>query len=70
MNPQVYRLRSGRPNHYTIAPVIYSLVTDDGSNVLKVRELLRSDFAYQNDEDECDVTEASDSELLGRRDNC
>ena len=48
---------------------IYSLTTDNESNVLKVWELMRSDFALpenfpdQSDEDECDVTEASDSEL-------
>ena len=48
---------------------IYSLTTDSGSKVLKVGELMRSDFALpknfadRNDEDECDVTEASDSEL-------
>ena len=48
---------------------IYSLTTDNGSNVLKVRELMRSNFALpknfadRNLEDECDVAEASDSKL-------
>ena len=53
---------------------IYSLITDNGSNILKVGELMRSDFslpenfASLNDKDECEVTETSiyttsDSEL-------
>ena len=48
---------------------IYSLTTDNESDVLKVGELMRSDlalpenFANQNDEDGCDVHEASDSGL-------
>ena len=37
---------------------IYSLKRDCGSNVP-----MRSDFSDQYDKDECDVTEASDSEL-------
>ena len=46
---------------------ICSLTT--GSNVLKAGQLMRTDFALpenfadENDEDKCDVTEASDSEL-------
>ena len=48
---------------------IYKLMTDYGSNVLKVGDIMRSgfvlpqNFADQNHEDECDVNEASDSEL-------
>ena len=48
---------------------IYSLATDSGSNVSKAGELIRNDFALpenfadQNDEDNCNVTEATDSEL-------
>ena len=46
-----------------------SLTIDNVSNVSKVGELMRSDFALAenfadyNDKDESDVTEASDSEL-------
>ena len=48
---------------------IFSLASDNESNVLKVMELERSDFAlpenfaYQNDEGECDLGGASDDEL-------
>ena len=47
---------------------IYSLKAVNGSSVLKVGKLKKSDFALpknfdQNDEDECEVTEASDREL-------
>ena len=49
---------------------IYSLTTDNGSNILKVGELMRRNFALPetfaepNDEDELDViTEVCDSEL-------
>ena len=48
---------------------MYSFTTESESNVLKVGELMRSDFALsenfsdQNDEDECDVTAACESEL-------
>jgi len=48
---------------------IYSLTTDNGSNVIKVGDLMRSDFALaqQNcgseDDDEHDVAETSDNEL-------
>ena len=44
-------------------------MTDKGFSVLKIGELMRSDFALpqnftdRNDDDECDVTEASDSGL-------
>ena len=48
---------------------IYSLIADNESNVSKVEELTRSDFALSenfpdhNEKDKCDVIEASDSQL-------
>ena len=50
---------------------IHSITTDDGSNVFNIGELMRSNFALpehfpdQNDENEYDVTEASE-----RRNTC